>query len=750
MPRVSKVLFRLAPLLLAVAGSAAMGQPLPLLPAPQSVERTGGTFTVTAATGIAVPAGDKGARNAADRLIELLKKAGGPAPAIGGTGRIRFERQAGLPAEGYRLVATPTGVTIRAGDDAGLFYGAVTLWQLATGKQRNIIPAVTIADAPRFRWRGLMLDSARHFQSPDFIRRMIEAMAINKLNTLHWHLVDDQGWRIEIRKYPKLTGVSGWRAPATAPGAPPLPRTGGFYTQREIRQIVAYAAQRGITIVPEIEMPGHALSAIRAYPKVGMGVPISPGTESDWGVFPWLYNTDEATFGFLRDVLDEVIALFPSRYIHVGGDEAVKDQWKASPAIQAQVKRLGLKSEDALQGWFIQRIGDHLARRGRKLIGWDEILDGGITGDTTIMSWRGIDGTIAAAKAGHDTILSPAPLLYLDHLQGVTAAEGPGRGGVMTLADVYAFDPAPASIPDAQQRHILGLQGNVWVEHLRTEELAAAAAFPRASAIAELGWSQAGPRDFDGFVQRLIPQVQRLSALGVTPSAALFRPVVTLSPAGDKARVTMTGQSGLPLRYTTDGSVPNGASLRYTGPLSLPFGSRFRAATIYDELALPGTVALDLTTATVRRRDDTQLKLCKTAIPLRLIDDAPAVEPRAAFMIDVANPCWIYEAAPMDGVRTIAITVGQLPFNFQIGEAKEKITFRPPATPAGEMEVRDGCTGRVVATLPLAPAAGNPATTTLTAEIGPLTGSRDLCITYTAKGVNPLWAVSAVQLTTAP
>lgn len=750
MPQMSKVLFSLFALLLGGVGSLARAEPLALLPAPQSVEQTRGSFTLTAATGIAVPANDAGARNAAERLAELLRKSGGPVPKIGAAGRIRFERQSGLPAEGYRLVATPTGITIRASDDAGLFYGAVTLWQLATGKQRNVIPAVTIADAPRFRWRGLMLDSARHFQSPDFIRRLIDAMAINKLNTLHWHLVDDQGWRIEIRKYPKLTSVSGWRHPATAPGAPPLPQIGGFYTQAQIREIVAYAARRGITIVPEIEMPGHALSAIRAYPKVGMGVPIPPGTKSDWGVFPWLYNTDEATFGFLRDVLDEVIALFPSRYIHVGGDEAVKDQWKASPVIQAQIKLLGLASEDALQGWFIQRIGDHLAKRGRKLIGWDEILDGGVTGDTTIMSWRGLDGAVAAAKAGHDTILSPAPLLYLDNRQGVTAAEGPGRGHLQTLADVYAFDPAPASVPDGQQRHILGLQGNVWVEHLSTEQRAAAAAFPRAAAIAELGWSKAGQRDFNDFVERLVPQMQRLTEVGITPSAALFRPVVTLSPDGDKARVAMTAQSGLPLRYTTDGSAPNGASPQYAGALTLPFGTKFRAATVYDGIALPGAVALDLTAATVRYRDDTQLKLCKTDIPLRLLDDAPAAEPRAAFLIDIANPCWIYEAAPMDGVRGIAITVGQLPFNFQIGETKDKIRFRPPATAAGEMEVRDGCSGPVVATLPLGPAAGNPSTTTLTASIGPLTGSHDLCITYTAKGVNPLWAIGAVQLTMAP
>lgn len=719
-----------------------------LLPAPQSMTVQAGGLALNAASGIAVPKGDAGARNAAERLREYLAKTGGPALALKPGGKVRFVRVSGLPAEGYRLVTNAAGATITASDDAGLFYGAVSLWQLI-GKS-GVVPAVSIVDAPRFKWRGLMLDSARHFQSPAFVRHLIDAMAANKLNTLHWHLVDDQGWRIEIRKYPRLTAVAAWRRPATAPGAPPLPRTGGFYTQAQIREIVAYAQARGITIVPEIEMPGHALSAIRAYPRLGMGVPIPPGTESDAGVFPWLYNTDDATFGFLQDVLDETMALFPSRYIHIGGDEAVKDQWKASPAIQAQMKRLGLKTEDALQGWFVQRIETYLAAHDRKLIGWDEIIDGGITGDTTIMSWRGIDGAVAAAKAGHDAVLTPAPTLYFDHLQGVTAAEGPGRGGLVTLADVYAFDPAPASIPAAQQRHIIGMQGNVWTEHLRTEARVAAAAFPRAAAVAERGWSSAATRDFAGFVRRLAPQLERLEQLGIAPSVSVFRPVVTLSPAGKQAKAVLAGQSGLPLGYTLDGTKPGPRSPRYTAPLTLPLGTRLRAATIIDDAAMPGAIDVAVDAATIRRRDDTQLALCTNGIALRLIDDAPAAKPRAAFLLDVGNPCWIYQAAPMDGVRSIAIQVGQLPFDFQIGSAVDNIKFRPPATPAGEMEVRDGCTGPRLAVLPLGPAAGNPAVTRLTAPLPPLTGAHDLCITYTAKSVNPLWAIASVQLTTAP
>jgi hexosaminidase len=718
-----------------------------LLPAPQSIVKAIGSFPL-AGTTISVPAGDPGARNAADRFVELLARTGGPKLAIRGAGKIRFQRVSGLPAEGYRLVSDSGGATIAASDDAGLFYGAVSLWQLAG--TTGVVPAVTVTDAPRFKWRGLMLDSARHFQSPAFVKQLIDAMAANKLNRLHWHLVDDQGWRIEIKRYPRLTSVSGWRQPSTAPGAPPLPRTGGFYTQNEIRQIVGYAAKRGITIVPEIEMPGHALAAIRAYPALGMGVPWPKGTESDWGVFPWLYNTDEPTFRFLEDVLDEVIALFPSAYVHVGGDEAVKDQWQASPRIQAQMKTLGITSEDKLQSWFIQRIGRHLASRGRKLIGWDEILDGGIMADATVMSWRGQDGAIAAAKAGHDAVLTPAPILYLNNRQGAAAAEGTSHGAWVPLADVYAFDPAPATIPAAQQRHILGLQGNVWTEHLRREDLVAAAAFPRAAAIAELGWSPAATHDFGDFVRRLAPQMARLTALGITPSAALFRPIATLAPAGDQAGVTLSAQSAVPVHYTIDGTPPGPAAPLYRAPLTLPIGTRLRAASVLDGAALPGAINLRLTAAALRYRDDTELKLCTQGIPLRLADDAPAREPRAAFLLDIANPCWIYQAAPMDGVRRIAISVGQLPFNFQIGRDEDKIVFRPPATPAGEVEVRDGCTGPRLAVLPLAPAIRRPGVTTLTTAITPMTGAHDLCITYTAHSVDPLWAVSGVQLVTGP
>ena len=650
-----------------------------LLPQPAHVAIDAGSFPLTGATPLVAPPGDAGANNAALRFAELMAAGGRhlspPVPRATGP-TVRFVRAPGFAAEAYRLVIGAGGSTITASDDSGLLYGAVTLWQIASTP--GPLPHLSIDDAPRFGWRGLMLDSARHFQSPAFVMRLIDWMAANKLNRLHWHLVDDQGWRIEIRKYPRLTGISAQRIPATAPGAPPLPPTGGFYTQAQIRQIVTYAQARGIVIVPEIEMPGHATSAIRAYPALGMGVPLPDGVWSDWGVFPWLYNSDDTTFAFLQDVLDEVMALFPSPWIHIGGDEAAKAQWQADPATQARIKALGLKDEDALQGWFMARIGRYLAGHGRQVIGWDEILDGGVPADAVVMSWRGIDGAITAAKAGHDTILSAAPTLYFDHRQGSGPQEPPGRGALVTLADVYGFDPAPTALTPDQRRHILGLQGNLWTEHVRTEARAAWMIFPRAAAVAEIGWSPAGTRDYGGFLTRLKPQLNRMKPLGLVAADSAFTAV---APPEE------------------------------------------------------------------RRRTSRQLETCANGVVLDLEDDYPAKEPRAHFLTDILQPCWIWRDAPLVDTARIRLSVGQLPFNFQIGKDLDKIRFRKPATPDGEFEVRaGGCDGNRIAVLGLAPARDNPGVTTLETAIAPGTDRTDLCITYTATGVSPMWALDSIAL----
>ena len=728
----------------------AWAAPQKLLPMPRELVQREGSFTLSPSTAIQIAPDDKGAEVAANYFSDLLARSNGLAlKTTHGRGAVRFVRRPGFAPEGYAVEAGPKEIIVSASTDAGLLYGAVTLWQLASGERANVVPATNVRDAPRFRWRGLMLDSARHFQSPEFVKRFIDWMAVNKLNTLHWHLVDDQGWRLEIKKYPRLTDVSAWRVPATAPGAPPLPRVGGYYTQEQVRDIVTYAAARNITIVPEIEMPGHALSAIRAYPELGTGAPVPSGVESDWGVFPWLYNVDDSTFAFLEDVLTETMALFPSRYIHVGGDEAVKDQWKASPQIQARMKALGLKDEHELQSWFISRIGRFLAAHGRKMIGWDEILEGGIPKDATIMSWQGTAGAIAAAKAGHDSVLSPAPTLYFDNRQGFSDIEPPGRGNLVGLKTVYEFNPLPPDLAPEQQRHVLGVQGNLWTEHVRTENRAAWNSFPRASAVAEIGWSNPEKPDFAGFIDRLVPQMQRMNTLGLASAASAFavKADVDFTPTAAQAGVTLSSQSGLEIRYTLDGSEPTKASPLYASVLKLSLPTHLRAAAFYGDRALPGAFDLVIDSRFVRSRSDEQLRLCSVKVPLALEDDYPAAGPRAVFVIDIFEPCWIFAKAPLGGARRIAIEVGQVPFNFQVGKDVEGIRFRPPATPEGEFEVRvGGCSGERVAVLPLAPAAANPGVTRLVSPLAARDGNEDLCLTYTSNGVNPLWAVNSVEL----
>jgi hexosaminidase len=674
------------------SASPVAAAPGDITPVPAEVTARKGAFRVPATGLIAAPAGDAAALKTAQILSDLTAKAGGPKLSVvsGGRGVVALKRGpvklAG--AEAYALRVTPAGIQVAAPTDAGLFRGAMSAWQLLTEPHSGAltIPAQTVEDAPRFAWRGLMLDSARHYQSPEFIKALIDAMAAHKLNVLHWHLTDDQAWRLEIRKYPKLTEVGGWRVPAgEAPAADIDPATGkprlhgGVYTQAQAREIVAYAAARHITVVPEIEMPGHASAAVAAYPELAAISNPPRNVPSDWGVYPALFNVEESTISFLQDVLDEVIQVFPSTYIHVGGDEAVKDQWKASARVQARMKALGIADEHHLQSWFIQRMEKHLSSRGRRLIGWDEILEGGLAPNATVMSWRGISGAVAAAKAGHDTVLSPAPTLYFDHRQSASPAEPPGRGKVISLKDVYAFDPTPSELTPEQQRHLLGLQANLWTEHVRTEPRAAHMLFPRALAVAELGWSKPERMGWEGFEPRARASAARLRAMGL-PAAA---------------------------------SAPDGGH----------------------------------TPSDPRRRDSRELAPCSDKIVLALEDDAPIRGDRAVFLTDIVESCWTWKDAELTGMGGIKVRVGQLPFNFQIGEDVKTVVLPKPRTAEGELEIRvGGCKAGPVVVLPLAQAAKNPAVTELRAALPATSGAKDLCFTFTRPALEPIWAVASVEL----
>jgi len=431
-----------------------------------------------------------------------------------------------LHPEGFRLSAGPDGIRIEGGTPAGVFYGCQALLQLlpATIYRRArvegeawLVPAVRMVDGPRFGWRGTMLDVARHFMPKHDLLRFIDLMAMHRLNMLHLHLTDDQGWRIEILRYPRLTEVGAWRresqvgAGANAPGDG-RPH-GGFYTQNDIREIVAYAAERFITVVPEIESPGHVQAALAAYPELGVtGRQLEVWTH--WGIDDNILNVEESTIEFFLNVLSEVMDLFPSPYIGVGGDECPKDQWRSDARTQQRMAELGLRDEEALQSWFIGRLDDRLTSRGRRLFGWDEIIEGGLTTGATVASWRGMAGAIAAARSGHDVVSCPDDQVYLDYRQSDAADEPIPVSIVLTVHDVYDFDPVPAGLTEGEATHILGGQANIWTEHMDSPRTVDFFAFPRLCALAEALWIT-GERDYDEFSGRLDEHRSRLDAIGV-------------------------------------------------------------------------------------------------------------------------------------------------------------------------------------------------------------------------------------------
>ncbi|WBO21858.1 family 20 glycosylhydrolase [Sphingomonas abietis] len=720
---------------------------LPLLPMPASVVAGEGRFALHGASIVAADAGEKAA---AARFTDLLARSGGPKIAAGSAGTIRFLRDPSIDGgEAYRLEVTPAAITIRASGDAGLFYGAETLFQLAASARDGRIAAVTIADKPAFAWRGMMLDSVRHFQPPAYIEQLLDRMASEKLNVFHWHLTDDQGWRVPIDRYPRLIEIGAWRVPAGAEGRDPKTgkpvRYGGFYTKDEIRGIVAYAAARHITIVPEIEMPGHATAMVAAYPELA-STPTPPTAPSaDWGVLPNLLNPTDTTFTFLDHVLDEVMALFPGQYIHVGGDEPPKDQWKANPQIQAQIKALGLKDEEALQGWFTARIGDYLQKHGRRLIGWDEILAGGVPADATVMSWRGMDGALKAAHLGHDTVLAPAPMLYLDNRQSDSADEPPGRGDIEGWHKLYDFDSAPASLSAEERRHILGLQVNLWTEHLRTTDFVDRMIWPRAAILAELGWSPPVPRDWTGFTHRLRPELARWQALGwgydrtpLEPEAKLDGGTITLSQPAEMGD----------LHVTTDGSAPTVRSPLYTAPIAFTGANRIAAQSFLDGAPLGEVRRWRFDAASPFTRAATAMQLCSNKLPVRVQDDGPTDGVHRILWGDMMQTCWIWPKATLDGVRSIGADVGSVPFNFALGADIASVTFRPPATPAGELEIRqDSCDGPRIAVIPLAPATASTGVTSLSAPLAAaVQGTHDLCMTFTQRTPDPLWLLDRLIL----
>jgi hexosaminidase len=505
-----------------------------LMPRPAHLEWRAGNWMLQRTARLV--AGGAAAQEANHLAEALSGPLGWRMPVVGGPPRdgdlemVLSAATAELGAEGYRLSVTPHRVVLRAAAEAGLFYGGVTFRQLLPpevfGTNRPArpaggwnVPCVEIEDSPRFPWRGLLLDPARHFLPPEFIKKLVDVMALHKLNSLQLHLTDDQGWRLEIQKYPRLTQFGSVRKESPKKGDP-IHGDGTvygpfFYTQEQVRELVAYAQARHVTLVPEIEIPGHFLAAVASYPELSCrGQPHEVRTR--WGVEPDILcpGNDDAV-AFAKDVLAEVCELFPSRFIHIGGDEAPRDRWKLCSKCQARLKAEGLKNEAQLQTWLNHRLEEFLASKGRRLIGWDETLEGGLTPGAAVMSWRGTAGGVAAAKAGHDVVMSPTTHCYFDYAQAKGPAEPESLGGFLPLPVVHAFEPMPAELPESMRPHILGVQGNIWGEFIWTPQDVEYFTFPRAAALAEVAWSPAKDRDFADFSRRLERHLKRLDQLQV-------------------------------------------------------------------------------------------------------------------------------------------------------------------------------------------------------------------------------------------
>ncbi|MFE3264341.1 MULTISPECIES: beta-N-acetylhexosaminidase [unclassified Streptomyces] len=546
-----------------------------LIPAPCAEWRVPGAdgFVIGEATVIDAGPGTEGV---ARWLRATLGAVTGFALAPGtGEGREVIRLRIGPPGadhagpEGYRLEVTADAVTLHGGGPAGVFWGAQTLRQLLgpdafrraglTPGRRWTVPAGLVEDAPRFPWRGLMLDVSRHFMPKEGVLRYLDLLAAHKLNVFHFHLTDDQGWRVQINRFPRLTEVGSWRA-RTKFGhrASPLWEEkphGGFYTQDDIREIVAYAAERHISVVPEIDIPGHSQAAIAAYPELGNSDVVDTASLTvwdSWGVSRNVLAPTDDTLRFYEGVFEELLGLFPadagpfSHFFHIGGDECAKDQWERSPAVQARIGELGLADEDELQSWFVRHFDNWLSARGRRLIGWDEILQGGLADGAAVSSWRGYQGGVTAARAGHDVVMCPEQQVYLDYRQDAGQDEPVPIAYVRTLEDVYRFEPVPSELTEAEARHVLGTQANVWTEVMEDPARVDYQVFPRLAALAEVAWSALpapAERDFAGFERRMAVHYGRLDALGVA-----YRP-----PGGPLPWQKRPGVLGRPI----EGAPPN-------------------------------------------------------------------------------------------------------------------------------------------------------------------------------------------------
>lgn len=574
-----------------------------IIPRPQQVNVSNDApFTLSAKTVISLGTNSQDMKRNANMLASYIEQATGIRPAIGkgksGAAIILTIDKTIANAEGYKLDADAKQIRIAGASAAGVFYGIQTLRKslpLVNGKASKVsIPAVHIADAPRFAYRGTHLDVSRHFVTADSVRQFIDMLALHNINRFHWHLTDDQGWRIEIKKYPLLTQIGSKRAQTVIghnsgeyDGKP----YGGFYTQQQIRDIVKYAADRYITIVPEIDLPGHMQAALAAYP--GMGCTGGPyEVWQKWGVSDnVLCAGNDKTLTFIDNVLKEITQLFPSKYIHVGGDECPKTQWQKCPKCQARIKALNLEAKDGhsaeerLQSYIITHASNYLKSLGRNTIGWDEILEGGLAEGATVMSWRGESGGIAAAKQHHDVVMTPNSYLYFDYYQSLDKDNEPiAIGGYLPLETVYSYEPMPKELTADEARHIIGVQANIWTEYMPTFKQMQYMALPRMAALSEVQWSQPALKDYTSFTNRLTEFTHLYDRLGYNYAKHLYNVAIHVD-SDNKWReilIHMTTAGNAEIRYTLDGTEPTANSALYTGAIVLQKSAKIRAAAFRD------------------------------------------------------------------------------------------------------------------------------------------------------------------------
>ncbi len=569
-----------------------------IIPKPVEIVLGAGSFNLNEETSIRIENAKKELKPAAVFLSAYLSQVSGFLPKVQSKVNnaiiLALRKNEAIGNEGYLLNVTPTEITITANTKEGIIYGMQSLFQTLPQIRTNaklLIPVMNITDYPRFKWRGMHLDVSRHFFSPEMVKEYINLLASYKLNMFHWHLVDDQGWRIEIKKYPKLTSVGAWRVDKTdlpwsdRPVAKANePATyGGYYTQKQIKDIIKFAAERNVNIVPEIEMPGHVATAITAYPF------LSCSQRPQFNITGGNYTTassnycagNEETFKFLTGVLDEVVALFPSKYIHLGGDEVDKTAWKTCPRCQARISKEGLKDVDELQSYFMRRMENYLIGKNKKMIGWDEILEGGLAPEATVMSWRGEAGGIAAAKMKHDVVMTPGTPVYFDHYQAGPEGEPLAIGGFNSLKMVYNYEPIPAQLNADEEKYVLGAQANVWTEYITTRAKLEYMVLPRMLALAEVVWTPKAKKNWVDFSDRLNYHFRGFEQKGYNFSEGNFKVAIKATPISGKLFADLSTDSPKgEIYYSLNGSDPDTESLKYSVPFSIDSTLTLKAITV--------------------------------------------------------------------------------------------------------------------------------------------------------------------------